>query len=85
MNISLSRRIAGGAAAVALATGIALSGTGVANAAQAPANPGTSVGQVAYVQSGSDPTIHSFRWDGGQWNHVSCRVIQDTTVSYIEK
>ena len=84
MKISLSRRFAGGVAAVALAGGLGMSGAGIANAAQAPSKPGTSVGQMAYSQSGSDPTIHMFRWDGGQWNHVGCRVVQDTAVSYIE-
>ena len=79
MTRTLSRRVAGGALAVALASGIALAGAGAANAIRQPSPPsgdGAYVGQAGYTQAGSDPNIHKFTWNGSSWDYHGCYYVQ---------
>lgn len=75
MTHTLRRRVAGGALAVALAAGAALTGAGAANAIRLPDPPsgaGAYEGQAGFVQVGSNPTIHKFTWTGGSWRYDGC-------------
>lgn len=75
MSHTLKRRLAGGALAIAMASGIALTGAGAASAFTPPPPPspaGSYVGQVGYTQAGSDPHLHKFTWTGDTWRYDGC-------------
>ncbi len=73
MTHTIKRRLGGGVAAVAMASGLALMGAGTSSAApDGPSAPGSSVGQKAFVQGGNDPNIHKFTWTGNVWRYDGC-------------
>lgn len=75
MSNSVKRRVAGGVLAVAMASGIALTGAGAASAFTPPPPPspaGAYEGQVGYTQAGNDPHIHKFTWTNGSWRYDGC-------------